>query len=83
MVGDVRIARSWTGIEAKTRDLLPVIGASPNAPGVFHVFGFSGHGFQLVPVAGAIICDLIVHGGTNRQIAGFAPERLMAGRAAA
>ena len=83
MVGDVCIARSWTGIEAKTRDLLPVIGASPNAPGVFHVFGFSGHGFQLVPVAGAIVCDLIVHGGTNRQIAGFAPERLMAGRAAA
>ncbi len=32
--GDVRIARSWAGIEAKTRDLLPVIGPSPNAPGV-------------------------------------------------
>jgi len=83
MVGDVRIARSWTGIEAKTRDLLPVIGASPNAPGLFHVFGFSGHGFQLVPVAGAILCDLIVEGGTQRQIAAFAPERLMAKRAAA
>jgi len=83
VVGDVRIARSWTGIEAKTRDLLPVIGASPNAPGLFHVFGFSGHGFQLVPVAGAILCDLIVEGGTQRQIAAFAPERLMAKRAAA
>jgi sarcosine oxidase subunit beta len=83
MVGDVRIARSWTGIEAKTRDLLPVIGASPNAPGLFHVFGFSGHGFQLVPVVGAILSDLIVEGGTQRQIAGFAPERLMAKRAAA
>lgn len=83
MVGDVRIARSWTGIEAKTRDLLPVIGASPNAPGLFHVFGFSGHGFQLVPVVGAILSDLIVEGGTQRQIAGFAPERLMAKRVAA
>lgn len=83
MVGDVRIARSWTGIEAKTRDLLPVIGASPNAPGLFHAFGFSGHGFQLVPVVGAILCDLVVEGGTQRQIAGFAPERLMAKRVAA
>lgn len=83
MVGDVRIARSWTGIEAKTRDLLPVIGASPNMPGLFHVFGFSGHGFQLVPVVGAILCDLIVEGGTQRQIAPFAPARLMAKRAAA
>jgi sarcosine oxidase subunit beta len=83
MVGDVRIARSWTGIEAKTRDLLPVIGASPNAPGLFHVFGFSGHGFQLVPVVGAILRDLIVQGRTERQIAAFAPERLMTKRAAA
>ena len=83
MVGDVRIARSWTGIEAKTRDLLPVIGASPTAPGLFHVFGFSGHGFQLVPVVGAILRDLIVQGSTERRIAAFAPERLMAKRAAA
>lgn len=83
IVGDVRIARSWTGIEAKTRDLLPVIGASSNTPGLFHVFGFSGHGFQLVPVAGAILRDLIVEGATERQIAPFAPARLMATRAAA
>jgi sarcosine oxidase subunit beta len=83
MVGDVHIARSWTGIEAKTPDLLPVIGASPNTAGLFHVFGFSGHGFQLVPVVGAILCELIVEGGTERQIAPFAPVRLMAKRAAA
>ena len=83
LVGDVRIARSWTGIEAKTRDLLPVIGASPGTPGLFHVFGFSGHGFQLVPVVGSILCDLIVEGGTQRQIAGFAPERLMTKQVAA
>lgn len=73
----VRIARAWTGIEARTSDLLPVIGASPDAEGVYHVFGFSGHGFQLVPVVGAIVSDLIVHGGTYREIGCFSPERLM------
>ena len=83
MVGDVRIARCWTGIEATTRDLIPVIGTSPNAPGLFHVFGFSGHGFQLVPVVGAIVCDLVVEGRTARHIAPFAPQRLMARQAAA
>ena len=82
-VGTVRIVRTWAGMEAKTADLLPVIGASPTAPGVFHSFGYSGHGFQLVPVVGAIIADLVVHGGTNRHIAGLAPERLMPRRAAA
>lgn len=82
-VQDVRIARCWTGIEAQTRDHLPVIGASPNAPGLTHAFGFSGHGFQLVPVVGAIVADLVTEGGSNRMIAAFAPERLMQGRAAA
>jgi sarcosine oxidase subunit beta len=82
-VRDVRITRAWTGIEAKTEDLLPVIGQSPNAPGVFHAFGFSGHGFQLVPVVGAIIADLVVRGGTRLPIGAFAAERLMTKRVAA
>ena len=82
-VRDVRIMRSWTGMEAKTKDQLPVIGPSPNAPGVIHAFGFSGHGFQLVPVVGAIVCDLLVHGRTTREIAAFSAQRLMTQRAAA
>jgi sarcosine oxidase, subunit beta len=76
-VGPVRIVRTWAGMEAKTDDHLPVIGASPNASGCYHVFGFSGHGFQLVPVVGAILADLIVHGGTNRPIEGFSADRFM------
>ncbi len=82
-VRDVRITRAWAGMEAKTKDLLPVLGVSPHAPGVFHSFGYSGHGFELVPVAGAIICDLVLRGRTDRQIAAFAAERLMPSRAAA
>lgn len=82
-IGPLRIVRTWAGMEAKTDDYLPVIGASPNAPGVYHAFGFSGHGFQLVPVVGAILADLIVHGGTNRQIGAFSPSRLMRQRAGA
>jgi sarcosine oxidase subunit beta len=83
MVGEVRVARCWAGIEAKTRDLLPAIGPSVQSSGVYHAFGFSGHGFELVPVVGAIICDLIVDGRTQREIAAFAPRRLMPERAAA
>jgi sarcosine oxidase subunit beta len=82
-VKNVRITRTWTGIEARTRDDLPVLGASPRAPGVFHSFGYSGHGFQLVPVAGAIICDLVVRGRTDREITAFAARRLMLSRMAA
>jgi sarcosine oxidase, subunit beta len=76
-VGRVRIVRTWTGIEGTTADHLPVIGVSPNASGCYHAFGFSGHGFQLVPVVGAILTDLIVHGSTNRPIESLGAERLM------
>jgi sarcosine oxidase subunit beta len=82
-VRDVRIARCWTGIEAQTRDHIPVIGLSPNAPGLVHAFGFSGHGFQLVPVVGAILTELVCEGRTRREIAAFAPGRLMQERAVA
>ena len=82
-VRGVRIARCWTGIEAQTRDRLPVIGASPRVAGLVHAFGFSGHGFQLVPVVGSILAELVVEGRTRREIVPFAPQRLMQERVAA
>ncbi|NLI27481.1 MAG: FAD-binding oxidoreductase [Acetobacter sp.] len=56
----VRIARCWTGIEARTPDDLPIIGPSSRLPGILYCYGFSGHGFALVPVVGAVIADMIV-----------------------
>lgn len=76
-VRTIRIVRVWAGLEAKTDDMLPVVGPSPNAPGVFHAFGFSGHGFQLVPVVGAALTDLIVRGSTARAISHLQATRLM------
>lgn len=80
-VKNVRIVRIWAGLEAKTDDMLPVVGPSPNAPGVIHAFGFSGHGFQLVPVVGAAIADLVRHGATERPIQNLDARRLMRPRA--
>ncbi|MDN7181257.1 FAD-binding oxidoreductase [Caballeronia sp. SEWSISQ10-4 2] len=77
-VRDIHIVRVWSGLEAKTEDLLPVIGAAVNAPGVFHAFGYSGHGFQLVPVVGAALTDLIVSGSTRRAIGALNARRLTA-----
>jgi sarcosine oxidase, subunit beta len=82
-IGRLRIVRTWTGMEATTRDHLPVICASPNASGAYHAFGFSGHGFQLVPVVGAILADLIVQGSTRRRIESFSADRLMRRQAVA
>ncbi|CAB3634311.1 MAG: FAD-binding oxidoreductase [Achromobacter sp.] len=76
-VRNIRIVRVWAGLEAKTDDMLPVIGPSPNAPGVLHAFGFSGHGFELVPVVGAALADLALRGHTARAIGNLRAERLM------
>ena len=78
-VAPVHITRCWTGIEGKTRDLLPVIGHSPGAENAIHVFGFSGHGLLLVPSVGRAVADLIIHGRTHHDLAPFAASRLMNG----
>ncbi|MEO9190425.1 MAG: FAD-binding oxidoreductase, partial [Acetobacteraceae bacterium] len=66
-----QIVRAWAGIEACMADEIPVIGPSSTSPGVFHAFGFSAHGFQLGPVVGAIIAELVATGTTNLPIAPF------------
>ncbi|WP_164512361.1 NAD(P)/FAD-dependent oxidoreductase [Oceaniglobus ichthyenteri] len=55
-----RIIRSWAGIEGWSQDALPVIGPSKTMPGVIHAFGFSGHGFALVPLIGPLVAQMLM-----------------------
>ena len=75
----VQIVRVWTGIEGETADALPVIGPSRTTPGLWHAFGFSGHGFQLGPVMGEILGELVMTGETETPIAAFDIGRFAAG----
>jgi sarcosine oxidase subunit beta len=70
-----RIVRQWAGIEGEMPDLIPVIGASSTTEGLLHAFGFSAHGFQLGPVVGLLIADLIQHGKSRLDLADFAISR--------
>ena len=54
------IVRCWAGIEGMVSDGLPIIDASPNIPGLFHVCGFSAHGFQLSPMIGRLAASLVL-----------------------
>ena len=56
-------------------DDIPVIGPSAMAEGVYHQFGFCGHGFQLGPGLGALMAELIATGRTNLPIAPFSIAR--------
>lgn len=70
-----QIVRAWAGIEGRMSDGLPVIGPSMTQPHLFHAFGFSAHGFQLGPIVGTIIADLIIKGTTELPIDAFSISR--------
>jgi sarcosine oxidase subunit beta len=77
------IVRAWAGIEGRMPDDIPVIGPSSTQPGVWHAFGFSAHGFQLGPIVGSIIAELITKGTSSLPIEPFSIKRFQAmGRAA-
>jgi sarcosine oxidase subunit beta len=65
------IVRTWSGIESRLPDGIPVIGPSGTEPDAFHAFGFSHHGFQLGPVVGRILSELVLDGGTDLPLHPF------------
>jgi sarcosine oxidase subunit beta len=69
------LVRSWTGIEGRMADGIPVVGPSASTPGLFHAFGFTGHGFQLGPAVGAVLAELALDGTTETRIDGLSIER--------
>ena len=72
---DIRIVRSWAGLEGVLPDNLPVLGPSEQTDAAFHSFGYSYHGFQLSPITGRIIAELICGSGTDFPIEPFRPNR--------
>ncbi|SFD70170.1 sarcosine oxidase subunit beta [Bosea sp. CRIB-10] len=71
----VPIVRAWAGIEARMPDDLPVFGPSARYEGLYHQFGFSAHGFQLGPGAGAVMAEIIATGRSNVPIDGLGIAR--------
>jgi sarcosine oxidase subunit beta len=71
----VHIIRTWAGIDGQMPDRIPVIGFSATTPNLVHAFGFSGHGFQLGPVVGEIIAELVTEGRSASPLEPFAITR--------
>ncbi|NOW44954.1 sarcosine oxidase subunit beta [Novosphingobium sp. SG751A] len=79
--GRLRIVRSWAGLESNSPDGVAIAGLSPRSPSLMHLFGFAGHGFQLVPSLGVVAAELLLDGRSSIDIDGLAPARLMDGSA--
>lgn len=74
-LANVLLVRTWTGIEGRMPDGLPVVGPSRSVAGLYHAFGFSGHGFQLGPAVGAVLAELSLKGHSATPIDGLAMSR--------
>lgn len=76
VLAGVPVVRTWTGLEGATADGIPFIGPSRLHPGLWHVFGFCGHGFQLAPAVGEAVARSLVSGDLDPKLAPFAVDRL-------
>jgi sarcosine oxidase subunit beta len=69
------VIRVWSGIEGYLPDMIPVIGESLTTEGLFHAFGFCGHGFQIGPGVGLCLSEMILDGGTPTPLDAFSIGR--------
>ncbi len=78
MLADVPVVRAWAGIEGLFADEIPVIGPSRAAERAVHAFGYCGHGFQLAPIVGRLVAELVTEGRASLPITAFAVDRFAA-----
>ncbi|MBZ9668492.1 NAD(P)/FAD-dependent oxidoreductase [Mesorhizobium sp. ES1-3] len=74
-IAQATVIRTWSGCEGYVRDMLPVMGCSATTPGLFHAFGFSGHGFQLGPGVGDAMAELIMTDRCETPLDDFRVDR--------
>jgi D-hydroxyproline dehydrogenase subunit beta len=80
-LGRVRAIRAYTGFRPASPDHLPIIGADPAIPGLYHATGHEGAGIGLAPATAELIEALIDGRDPPVDATPFAPARFGDGRA--
>ncbi len=71
----------WSGLMTISPDWQPVMGAIPDAPGLYIATGFSGQGFKISPAVGDLMAGLIAGESEAEQLlAPFRPTRFREGQ---
>ena len=73
------VANKWAGLYETTPDHQAIIGYEPNTDGMFHVTGFSGHGFMHAPAAGIVTAEILSGEQPSIDVTALRPERFAAG----
>lgn len=75
----VRAIRSYCGFRPYCPDHLPVIGADPRAPGLYHACGHEGAGIGLAPATGHLLAQALTGGPPGLDLHPFRPDRFRSG----
>jgi sarcosine oxidase subunit beta len=71
----------WSGLMTISPDWQPVLGAIPEAPGLYIATGFSGQGFKIGPAVGDLLAGLIAgEAEAVELLAPFRPSRFAEGQ---
>ena len=73
------IANQWAGLYETTPDHHAIIGWETTVEGMFHVTGFSGHGFMHAPAAGLVTAQILTGQTPSVDITPLSPERFAKG----
>lgn len=74
-MGDTPIERIWGGLIDLTPDALPVIDRPADVEGLVVAAGFSGHGFGIGPLVGALVADLAAGATPRLDLGAFRLDR--------
>ncbi|MFI6603061.1 NAD(P)/FAD-dependent oxidoreductase [Nonomuraea sp. NPDC050536] len=72
---DVRVIRTYCGFRPYCPDHLPVIGADPRMPGLYHACGHEGAGIGLAPATGRLLAQLLSGERPSLDLGPFRPDR--------
>jgi sarcosine oxidase subunit beta len=73
------VANQWAGLYETTPDHHAIIGWDPAVTGMFHVTGFSGHGFMHAPAAGLLTSEVLTGNRPSVDVSPLSPERFTTG----
>src|SRR5262245_12181273 len=74
-LAEVAVIRAYTGFRPYCPDHLPVIGADPRAPGLYHACGHEGAGIGLAAATGHLLAQLLTGARLDLELTPFRPER--------
>ena len=77
---EAEVANEWAGLYEVTPDHRAIIGFEPAVEGMFHLTGFSGHGFMHAPAAGLVTSEILAGKKPSVDVSEYAPNRFSEGK---